>query len=284
MSGMLHKTGTEWSMDGEYCLNRIHLMQTEERHTHRFIELVYTYRGKGLHRINDREYPVGHGDLLLIDYHCEHTVEPIEDLRYVDLMMKPEYFSENLRGTEDAFLLLKLRDFSEFEDIVLRENVLLHFDGDERKKVETLIEWMEEEQKRKSVGGELILHAGLALLFSMIFRKMAEERKQSFAVDGELLAYIDRNCAQPLRLDELAKKCHYTPSHFSRTFKKHTGMSPQAYLLTCRIKRARQLLESTDLSVEQISTECGFTNRTVFFKHFSQSVGCTPMQYRRHQK
>lgn len=284
MSVILNKGTAEWILEGEYEINRIHLQKKEECHTHQFIEIVYTYQGKGRHRINDKEYYVGHGDLLLIDYHSRHTVEPIENLKYVDIMLKPEYINENLRGSEDALRLFKLDDFSEFDVDAVCKNSLIHFDGDERKKIESLIEWTEEEQKKKAPGSELMKHSALNLLLSMILRNMTGKRTGRFAINDELLAYIDRNCSERLRLDELAAQCFYSPEHFARTFKKYTGMTLKAYVDACRIDKAKRLLEETDLPIERILSECGFSNRTAFFQKFARSIGQTPLQYRKNQK
>ena len=283
MSVRLKENTAEWVLDRRYEINRVELKTVERIHTHRFIEIVYTYHGKGKHTVNDREYFVTHGDLLLIDYHCKHTVEPIERLQYVDIMLKPEYVNESLQGTEDVLQLLRLGDFSDFEEGRGYEKKLLHFDGEERKKIEALIEWTEEEQKKEAPGGELMKHSALNLLLSMVFRKMAETDTERLKINEALLSYIDRNCAERLRLDELAARCYYTPEHFARSFKRHTGMTFKEYVYECRIKKAKRMLKKTDLPIEQILSECGFANRTAFFKKFFQSVGQTPLQYRKNQ-
>jgi AraC-like DNA-binding protein len=54
--------------------------------------------------------------------------------------------------------------------------------------------------------------------------------------------------------------------------------------MDCRIKIAKKLLTDTDKSIESILYECGFTNRTAFFKKFYKIVGCTPLQFRKNQK
>ena len=284
MSVVLDKGTSEWVLNGEYEINRICLNVPEACHTHRFIEIVYTYHGRGRHVIDDREYFVGHGDLLLIDYHSRHTVYPIEDLRYVDIMLKPEFLSEDLRGSEDAYALLKLEGFAELDRDAMTGNLPLRFDGEDRKKLETLIEWTEQEQRQGAAGATLVRHAALNLLLSMIFRKMAEAPRADLCIDDELLAYMERNCAERLRIDELAAKCFYTPAYFCRAFKRYTGRTPKDYIAVCRIKRAQQLLRQTDMPVEEIISECGFSNRTAFFQRFASVVGCSPLQYRRGQK
>ena len=284
MSVVLKKSTSEWILDKPYEINRIHLSRTEKCHTHNFVEIVYTYRGRGRHRIDDREYLVEHGDLLIVNYHSNHTVEPIEDLCYVDLMLKPEYISESLRGTEDVFLLLQLQDFTEFNTDAVRTHAFVRLEGEDRKKVETLIEWTEEEQNRRAAGSELVRHAALRLLLGIVFRKMAEDEPRQISVNAAMLRYVEQNCAEPLRLDDLAARCHYTPEHFSRMFKRYAGMTFKDYLVSCRIKRAKRLLRDTELPIERVISECGFSNRTAFFKHFFNAVGQSPLQYRKNQK
>ncbi len=283
MSVILHKDTGEWVMDREYEINIVFLTRTEQVHTHRFIELVYTLQGKGLHRIDDREYPVQAGDLLLINYRSRHTVEPLENLRYADIMLQPGYVSETLRGTEDLLLLLQLQEFSDLSGQVRPENVLLHFDGEERQRLEFLIQWTKREQEANAPAGELIRHCALTMLLSLVFRKMSERPSGRMTVGEVLLSYIRRNAHRGLSVSEIARLCGYSPEHFSRVFRCRTGRSPSEYILQCRIDRAKELLSRTELPVETVLSECGFTNRTAFFRHFTAQVGKTPLQYRKHQ-
>ena len=118
------KTG-EFDLDNDYFINRVNLKKEEEEHTHKFIELVYTLSGKGIHKIDGKEYRVTGGDMLIVNYHCRHSVTPIENLNYVDIMLKSQYVNDTLKGTEDIFLLLNLRDFSDFSNSVIKDNLLL---------------------------------------------------------------------------------------------------------------------------------------------------------------
>jgi transcriptional regulator GlxA family with amidase domain len=61
-------------------------------------------------------------------------------------------------------------------------------------------------------------------------------------------------------------------------------MSPKDYVNRCRIKRAERMLRDTDMPIERIISECGFSNRTAFFQKFSKAIGRTPLQYRKNQK
>ena len=130
----------------------------------------------------------------------------------------------------------------------------------------------------------LILGTATTMLLSLIFRKMAEKQSLRLTINEGLLDFIKQNCCSGLSISDVATKCGYTPEHFSRIFKKYTGKTPISYLNDCKISTAKKLLSSSDLSIELIMQKCGFTNRTLFFKRFLKSVGCTPLQFRKSKK
>lgn len=275
---------SEFDIENEYFINFVNLELPEKEHVHRFIEFVYTFNGKGVHTVDGREYPVQSGDMIIINHNCKHAVTPVKNLQYADIMLKPEYVDGTLRGTNDIFLLLTLEEFSELSNGVDHEKLLIHFDDEERKKIEFIINLTREEQRSGLTGGEGMLHLSLSMLLIMVFRKMSENQGSKFAVNDKLLSFMERNCGSNISLAEIAAKCGYTPEHFSRIFKKYTGKTPSAYLNVCRINRAKSLLGKTDKSVDFIMYECGFSNRTAFFKKFREQVGCTPLQFRKNQK
>lgn len=278
------KDSFEFDLENEYYINFVDLKDTEEEHTHAFIELVYTIGGRGIHRVDGTEYHVKGGDMLIVHHNCRHTVVPVENLRYVDIMLKPEYVDAALKGTNDIFLLLRLHDFVELSDRVNKDNLLIHFDGEERQKVDTILEWTREEQSTPLPAGALILHSMLSMLLSLIFRKMAENQNFRFSINDDLLWFMERNCCNRISIQEIADKCGYSAEHFSRIFKKYTGVSPAEYVMMCRIKRAKELLVKNDKPIEALIEECGFSDRTAFFKKFHEHVGCTPLQFRKNQK
>ena len=116
---------------------------------------------------------------------------------------------------------------------------------------------------------------------SFVFRKMAENQRFRFAINDELLCFMERNCCNHLSIQEIATKCGYSAEHFSRTFKKYKGVSPAEYMMTCRVKRAKELLINSDKPIDILIDECGFSDRTAFYKKFYEYVGCTPLQFRK---
>ena len=113
---------------------------------------------------------------------------------------------------------------------------------------------------------------------------MTENQSERFKINEHLLDFIRKNCSERLSIKEIALKCGYTPEHFSRIYKKYTGVSPTEFILSCKIDRAKKLIATTDMPIEAVMLECGFSNRTAFFNSFSKNVGCTPLKYRKNQK
>jgi transcriptional regulator GlxA family with amidase domain len=90
---------------------------------------------------------------------------------------------------------------------------------------------------------------------------------------------LDR-LSDPLEVTELARACALSRSHFSRTFKCSTGLSPQDWIRCQRIARAKQLIEKTNLTLTQIGLECGFCDQAHFCHIFTRSEGITPFAWR----
>lgn len=86
---------------------------------------------------------------------------------------------------------------------------------------------------------------------------------------------------EPLSLSTLANHARMSIRTFTRRFRDETGVSPGQWIVAQRIERARQLLESTDLSIDRVATESGFGTATAMRQHLHATVGVGPAAYRR---
>ena len=91
---------------------------------------------------------------------------------------------------------------------------------------------------------------------------------------------IDREYAQPLDVEALARGAHMSAGHLSREFKRAFGESPYSYLMTRRVERAMALLRRGDQSVTEVCFAVGCTSLGSFSARFTELVGMTPSAYR----
>ena len=86
---------------------------------------------------------------------------------------------------------------------------------------------------------------------------------------------------EPLALAQLARHAHMSPRTFSRRFRGETGLTPHRWLTEQRLERARELLESSSMPIEQIAAEIGFATAASLRQHMSAELGVSPQAYRR---
>jgi AraC-like DNA-binding protein len=109
----------------------------------------------------------------------------------------------------------------------------------------------------------------------------AEQHLRDLAWLRRVRDRIDRDYAQPLDVEALARGVHMSAGHLSRQFRLAYGESPYGYLMTRRIERAMALLRRGDMSVTEVCFEVGCSSLGTFSTRFTELVGMPPSEYRR---
>jgi AraC family transcriptional regulator len=94
------------------------------------------------------------------------------------------------------------------------------------------------------------------------------------------IEYIHAHYSRELSLTEIAQAAFLSEYHFSRLFKRVTGLTPHHYLAAVRIEQARLMLAETDLSIVAVSSAIGYSSQSHFTKIFRNLTGFTPAEYR----
>jgi AraC-like DNA-binding protein len=110
---------------------------------------------------------------------------------------------------------------------------------------------------------------------------VSTQRLQDLARLRRVRDRIDREFAQPLDVEALARDAAMSAGHFSREFRIAYGESPYSYVMTRRIERAMALLRRGDLSVTEVCFEVGCSSLGTFSSRFTELVGMPPSAYRR---
>lgn len=114
----------------------------------------------------------------------------------------------------------------------------------------------------------------------MAGRSDDEQRIHDLSLLRRVRDRIDREYAQPLDVDALARGVGMSPGHLSRRFRLAYGESPYSYLMTRRIERAMSLLRKGDLSVTDTCFAVGCQSLGTFSTRFTELVGVAPSVYR----
>ncbi|TAP45674.1 helix-turn-helix domain-containing protein [Arthrobacter sp. S39] len=96
-----------------------------------------------------------------------------------------------------------------------------------------------------------------------------------------LLRWMVQNLEQEHTVVELAARVHMSARTFARRFRSETGATPAAWLNSQRVLRAQELLESTDLNIDEVAREAGFGHPVLLRHHFAKVLDTSPQSYRR---
>ncbi len=256
-----------------------------EPHIHDYIELCYVWSGECRQNIEGRDVLTVEGDVCIFDTRAVHSVEAAgENDIMINLLMRREFF-------DSAFLSRMLRQgiVSEFLAGAVtrsRQNKhYLYFPAHRNSRIHDIMEQILMEYYTADLGMEQVLESYVIILFTELLRTLRDDSRESSGVSGEvqiieLLAYIEDHY-EDCTLSEMGKAFGLHGNYLTALLKERTGRSFVEHVQEQRLKKARALLENTDLSVAELIPLCGYSNMNFFYKKFRESFGCTPAEYRK---
>lgn len=252
---------------------------THGSHTHVYYELLYVQEGAVLLSIKGKDYRVEAGSLVFLNQFDEHATRMISDVyRRYYLLIPP---TQMRAFHNDVRLLSVFRFHGEPFPYVLSV-------GEDKPRFDTYFFLLRDAAERGGAYMDeriealmtLVLADALALRPDMF--PMAPEA--SFLPMQEILDELDRSFADKFSLGALAAKFHVSPGCLSAHFRRHVGMSPMQYVIQSRLAHAKVLLLKTELSVLEISAQCGYGDVSNFVRRFRGQFGVTPLQFRQQQR
>ena len=123
------------------------------------------------------------------------------------------------------------------------------------------------------------------LIFSKFYElvdKLYREQLPQQNLLRPAIQYIEKHLEDAdISNDQLAKEVGISEIYFRKLFSQQYGVTPRQYILNVRIKKAKQLLTSSNCNIAELAEECGFTNVYHFCRTFKKRTGMTPTQYSR---
>ena len=156
---------------------------------------------------------------------------------------------------------------------------------EENPMIATLIRAMFEQMQHKSAYyQECVKGLAYSLLFEIarFNGKVADSAgyKSSLQLENAI-AYVDKNYAQNFKIVDLARECHMSETHFRRVFQEKMNMTPIEYVNFVRIKKACELIDKTDISMEDVAEKVGFITPSTFNRNFRRIIGTSPYQWKK---
>ena len=109
---------------------------------------------------------------------------------------------------------------------------------------------------------------------------LGKREEKSNSIIEIAVEYIKNNFQKDISLDEVSKTVNISPYYFSKIFKEGTGKNFIEYLTDIRIEKAKELLSTTEYSMKEICSMCGYSDPNYFSRSFKKNVGVTPTEYK----
>lgn len=266
---------------------------TVEAHSHDSLQLCYVTKGSIVHSVNDKRVVAIKGDFFSIPPFLEHQITPHDDHEFeiIQIDFMPFFINERIQSLSEMDHLF---DFAFLQPLIVDEEELLpklHFSSENQKLAESLIKSMLKEFENKEDGYQISIKADLLKLLVITGREMRSNKQSTEdqriinryrqALD-DAIVYMERNYFEDIRLEELAKKAHLTPSYYSSLFNVLMGRSYTEYLNEIRLQKAMELLVEKDMNITDIIYAVGYRNVSHFNKRFKLYTGVTPSEFRKH--
>ena len=277
-------------------------------HQHKFYELVLVTRGCTRHSYKGTVIPLIPGDLFLVPPEQPHAYQFQENITMYNCQFFPEVleqlsasFISELSYTalqEQNLSRKRLTDLQAFQqedgEVIYRHSGdinsqgILHLDRDALTFIQQILEYMMKEQEEQSFGFRRIKQLMLQQLLIVIKRvqvgQFESRSEQQVSWKDEMvdsvLNRIEENVAQSIDFNQLAADWNITPTYFRTIFKNTTGLSPVGYLNRVRILQAMELLQSTDMSVNEAAEHVGIYDANYFTRLFKKLIGYPPSYFR----
>lgn len=150
----------------------------------------------------------------------------------------------------------------------------------------TLVREVFDEMRHK---GEHHLECVRGMVYALVFeiaRFNNKEVSRTLSRNGSLqleraIEYVDANYSNAFRIADLAEVCHMSETHFRRIFQEKMNMTPVEYVNFVRIRKACELIDKTDISMEEVAGKVGFVTPSTFNRNFRRIVGTSPYQWKK---
>ena len=270
----------------QLLIHRQYNYLVEDMHAHDYVEVYFIMRGTCLARLQDSVVRLSSGDMLFLAPGAKHLLESFEKDNFIlDMSVRVSSF-------EDLFLKQLTYDSilsAFFRKILYDQGTLKYvlFHTGEDPLIRQAIKNVAMETSARGVYNEIVYTSWVNIIFSVLLRKYYEDVETNPPLESNdfahILAYISDNY-ETVSLSELSSRFNYSKPHICNLIRRNTGHTLTDLINAQKLAKARILLETTDISIEEIAGMIGLTSSDYFTRLFRRTCGVTPGTYRRSQR
>lgn len=251
-------------------------------HWHKEMELNFVLNGSATFFLNSKPVVVTAGQILIVNCNEVHSADyHDDDLQSLTFVFDLSMFLSLYRDEADTKYIKPLIDNRYKIDNTIPAQ-LVQTTGLDR--LLTNIAYL---YTNKSLTYELKIKCKFLELLSLLYDYQIINRNEAESnadkhIDNikTILTYIDNNYYKKLTLSDLSNMINYNKDYFTRIFKKYTGVSCFDYITNVRINEAKNLLQTTNLSISTISEKVGYDSQSYFILRFKQLNNISPLTFR----
>lgn len=269
-----------------YCMSFEEGCKTQ-MHTHEYLELAYIVSGTFHQRILGKDIIFRQGELCLIDKNCLHQDCLDTDSACILFIGIANEMFDSIIANQVA----DKRIISFLQTALLKQKDLwqyLHFKPIDQtsSKIEEYLLALMHELIHHDKASSYICHGLLMRIFTLLSSKYdislssKMQRKMNWLLYEEITNFIGQHY-RDISIRKLSGHFHFNEDYFNRLLKSKTGMTYTQYVQNLRLEEAESLLLNTDLTVDEIATRVGYSNKGYFYKIFTEKNSMTPARYRK---
>ncbi|PWM57780.1 MAG: hypothetical protein DBX93_02280 [Oscillospiraceae bacterium] len=248
--------------------------------------LIYFFSGSAKVKLDDRSYNASRGSLFLWQSATCYSIVNCDAAETKMMAINFDYVGTGTSVTTPALPTVSDRLYRRenaiesiyFEDVP-QLNMPVHLDG--MQTLERIFQPMSDEYNYPRPFDKLMLSSLMQQAIFTVARKLTlgSGEKPSGLVE-RVTEYIRENFAGDLSNEAIGRHFNYHPNYINRVMQKHIGQSLHQYVLSCRVSRALEMLQTTNLSVTEVSERVGFSSIKHFSQTFKSIYGYSPIHFR----
>lgn len=255
-------------------------------HWHKEIEIIYCLKGRVNLGVYEEIIQLEEGEIYFFPSGEPHFFLASPDSQRIVYQFELKLFHENEN--------LQQKDRTLFELFDTAVNHSRFWPENSEKQLKKLLLSIYEENETKNEGKQYTIMGALYQIVSLFYRlpvkpvqdakratQKALKNKETLTYLNTIFEYVEQHYLDPLCLEDISSHLGFSPSYFSRFFKKNVGFSFTQYLTEYRINQAKYILGTEELPMTEVATKSGFASVKTFHHVFKSSVGISPMQFQK---